>query len=554
MSASERFGTACFSSTNKLVKAGLVSNGGLHHGYTFEKHPQQIGYDADTASILIGAAGTGKFSTHFAYQLLHPESTAFLDMKGEAAATTGMTQPDCDCYFFNPYGLWTDAPWFLPASHRFNILDFVDSNSPMLFEDMLTIALDGVSKPKGGGASEHFYGKAVEVLTAVLVSTKDMNPNASLIDCYNVLGDMRGSGGDDHFASLHYPVMMASSYSAVQKVAQEMMEKREKAPGEFEGILSTISNSLKILGSPALQRVLSGKSTITMPQLVASERPVKFYIMIPVHLVESCAGIIRMLISTLTIAQQRNPKMRLNIIIDEAGQLGNFTTLCRLYSFGRGSKCRVHSAWQNIGQGFDNLGKDAFDTVFANAQSKIILGIASEHSAKFISDYLGKQTYEYESYVRHGHAKLNQARTMREAMTGKPLNEILPDIAKDWQISNSTEAVSRALMTPDELIHMPPDQGLLDFHSLGVRPYLYQKRHYFENPDIVHRFLPNPFHPPYDRVMLPIRWGRKKSVPIISEPVPDEIAQRPQYAQGMWSYPRGYCPLKRKRRWFGFKG
>lgn len=555
MSAKTRFGAARFASTHELLKAGLINNGGLHHGYTFERKPRQIGFQADTGSIIIGSAGSGKLSTHLAYQIIKKENTVFFDPKGEGAAICATMMPWADVYLFNPFGLWTEQPWYLPACHRFNILSFVNSDSPMLFEDMLTIATDLISKPKGGGGnSEHFWGKAVMVTTALLTFLKEVNPHASLIDVYNVLGDIRGGGQDDFFATLHYPAMMGSSYSQVRQVADELLTKRTQAPGEFESILSTISNSVQILGSPALQRVLSGTSTVTMPEMLRSSRPFKLFIMIPVHLIESCAGIIRALISSITISQQRHPINPVHIIIDEAGQLGNFESLKRMYSFGRGAKIRISTAWQNIGQGYDNLGKDGFDTVFSNAQSKVILSVASEQSARFISEYMGKSTHYYDPYLKHAQANINQTALIQKAIQGGGLQGTLPDIAKAWEQSQAQEAVARPLKTTEELINMPPETGLLLFHGLGVHPYEYQKWHYFLNPDYAHLFLLNPFHAPFDRVRLPRGQGRFRTVPIVCEPVPEAISHLAQYKQGYWSYPKGHCPYQPKRKLFGLFG
>jgi type IV secretion system protein VirD4 len=101
-------------------------------------------------------------------------------------------------------------------------------------------------------------------------------------------------------------------------------------------------------------------------------------------------------------------------------------------------------------------------------------------------------------------------------------------------------------------MQMPIEDGILSIHGKGIYPYQYKKVHYFENPEMAFRFLPNPFHPPFDRVSLVLGKGRIKTVPLITEAVPDEIAHLPQYSRGLWSYPKGFCPYKPKRRWFGF--
>lgn len=194
--ASERFGSAGWSTADDLAKAGLLDNGGLHHGFTRERKPRQIGFDADTPMLVIGSAGTGKLATHLAYQTLQLETTVFLDPKGEIAAISNLN-PNAEHYYFNPYGLHCDAPWFIPASHRFNPLEPLDPNSPHFFEDCLTTAMNLTSKPSGGGTSEHFWDKAVSTLTGLIMYGKEHSQQFSLPDLFNLVGDIQGGAGHD---------------------------------------------------------------------------------------------------------------------------------------------------------------------------------------------------------------------------------------------------------------------------------------------------------------------------------------------------------------------
>ncbi|MCY7297304.1 type IV secretory system conjugative DNA transfer family protein [Alteromonas sp. a30] len=552
MLAQERFGTARFARANELKSADLLGKDGLHHGYTFEKKPRRIGFDADTPSIILGSAGSGKLATHIAYQLLAHETTAVLDTKGELAAICAMMMPWAECYCFNPYGLWDDKPWYLPM-HSINVLDIIEPHSPTMFEDALTMASNLINKPKGGGGnSEHFHGKAVQIVTCVLVCLREHNPDASLADVYQVIGDIRGGAEVDYFADLHYPAMKVSSFIAVQQMADELFIKREKAPAEFESILSTVSNSLQCLGSPALQRALSSPSAISVQKFCEPDTIKKLFIMMPAHLLEVCAPVIRCLFTAITIQQQRKPLGRIHLLIDEAGQLGHFEAMQRMFSFGRGSKCKVTAVFQNIGQPLQHYGQEGFDTLFGNAQSKLFLGLASEKSAKYVSDYLGKATTLFNPMLKQFTAATRRAALTQKALSDGNLAQALPDILREHEAMNAPDAVSRALMTPDELIHLPSDMGIVSFHGLGVRPFKYQKIPYFQNRDFAHRFLPNPYHAPFDKVALPRKWRlfkKHKTVPIISETAPAELAHLPQYAEGMWSYPKGYAPFKPKRRW-----
>ena len=237
MAARTRFGSAHFASAQDLKAAGLLSKTGLPFGFTHEKKPRQIRFAADTANLILGNAGSGKLTTKIAYDMLERnDRVVVLDMKGEIAAITTMMQPWCEIYCFNPYGLWREAPWFLPH-HSFNPLDMLDSNSPSFFEDALTLALNLINRTKAsGGTSQHFEKKAVMVCHAGIVCLKEYNEHASLIDLYNWVADIRGSE-DNFFEELHYPAMKGSAFVAVQQMADELLSKKATAPAEHESIL-----------------------------------------------------------------------------------------------------------------------------------------------------------------------------------------------------------------------------------------------------------------------------------------------------------------------------
>jgi type IV secretion system protein VirD4 len=429
----------------------------------------------------------------------------------------------------------------------------VQAGSVSFYEDCMTVALNVINKPKGGGNgnSEHFWGKAVQITTCLLVCLKEHNASASLVDLFHVVGDLRGSGDSDDFTLLHYPAMKASAFTAVQHMADELLSKRDTAGAEYESIISTISNSLQILGSPALQMALSSPSDITPQAFCASDIANKLFIIIPAHLMEACAPIIRTIFASVTIAQQRSPTRRLHLLIDEAGQLGHFEALLRLFSFGRGSKTRVSAIFQNVGQPMQHYGRDGFDTLFGNAQTKLFLGISSEATARYVSDYLGKQTYQYHAKSKQAAAFARQHTLLREMYSGGDVFKVLPELAKQRTLINTPESVSRPLMTPDELIHLPENEGILTIQGKGLRPYIYRKIPYFLNPSVAHHFLPNPFHAPFDRVKLPKGNGRFKTVHVITEDVPAAIAHKPQYQRGQWSYPKGYRPKLPRKKWFG---
>lgn len=546
MAAKTRYGSAHFADVQDLKAAGLLSKTGLPFGFTWEKKARQIRFKADTANLILGTAGSEKLVSFIAYQMLERDRSVILDMKGEIAAITAMMQPWCNIYCFNPYGLWRDAPWFLPH-HSFNPLDMLDKNAPSFFEDALTLALNLINRSKAsGGTSQHFDNKAIALCHAVILCLKEYNEHASLIDLFHFIGDLRGGGEEDFFQDLHYPAMKGSVFASVQQMADELLSKRSNAPAEFESILSTVSNSLAILGSPSLQMALSGRSDITAEQFCQPDKSRKFFIIIPAHLMEACAPVIRCIFAAFTIQQQRRPLGQLHMVIDEAAQLGKFDALLRMFAYGRGSKTRVSAVFQNYGQIVENYGKEGTDTLMGNAQTKLILGVASEQTAKFVSDYLGKATHEFDPYLKQMEAEQKRNNALLQAMRGGNITHHIADIVQADAGMDNPERVARNLLNPDEVMHMDSEAGIVSFHGLGIRPYQYRKIPYYQNKKTAPLFLPNPFIA-HDHITMPSWFGRTKRVPIITETVPVPVSHLPQYQMGQWSYPKGFKPKLPKK-------
>lgn len=545
--AHEKHGSAGFATTEDIERAGLLGGKGLILGFTDEKHPRAIRYNDDISIYIEGSSGSAKSTSFFGYSGFDDGKSIHLDVKPENAPVTACC-PFVKRIYFNPFGQCMDAPWFIPASHTLNPYEVADPNKPDFHEVTQLLAANQIDKPTGSsGNAMHFYGKAKQITAEVIKDGKTHSEHFSPADFYNVIGDLV-TGGGAHF-EMHIHRMKASRYSSTRHIADELESKANLVPGEFGSIMSTITNSIQGLGSPAMQMSLSGSSTMPIREFITSEGACQFIIMIPDYLLEQCASVVRSIVCAFTIEQQRCRGERLRIYLDEAGQMrgGGFEVVSRVYSFGRGIKCQMITSYQGRMQAENCLGKSDFDTVISNAQIKLIKGVGSHASGKFVSDMLGQSTYRYIPQSQQIEASLKSAEAFKQALGGGDLAGSMLEMARQEAIMHKPDAVARPLWTADEVMRMPPEMGLLITRGLNLKPYRYYKYPYYQNPAVAHRYLPNPYRPPYDRIYIPSYFGRPKAVKIISEKVPPEIAHLPQYQGGYWSYPEGFNPLKPKR-------
>jgi len=103
--------------------------------------------------------------------------------------------------------------------------------------------------------------------------------------------------------------------------------------------------------------------------------------------------------------------------------------------------------------------------------------------------------------------------------------------------ASEVESVSqRLLMTPDEVLRMGPREQVCFISGKRLNPIAGQRQPYYERQDLVGSYLPNPNHPPYDRIVLPQRRMLSRTLKVWSHEVLPHLAHLPQYQQGMMSY------------------
>ena len=550
--AGARFGSAGYASIAEIEAAGLLSGKGLHYGYTREKKPRQGKVPATQSMLTVGNSGSGKGSTKILHQFLDTDTGSNItpnivcvDVKPEHAQVASLNI-FVDKYCLNGYEIGCDAPWFLPRD-TMNPFLFTNPNKPSFFEDALLMAMSIADKPKGDGGtnSEHFYTKTVSLFQSVFMDGKYHNPDFNPIDLKHVIDDLVTGGGD--YFNFHIDRMKTSLFTTVSALARELESKAKMVPAEFGSIMSTASAALRSFGSPAIAQIFSGKSTITPKEFVSGNRPKHLFAMFPEYAAEQASVPLRILTTALFVEQQRNPTRPLRFVFDESFILGNFHLIPKIAYLGRGYLCTADIYVQNFGQLYQNFGENQTDTILANCPYQLILGVSSPKTAKIVSQMSGKQNYTYLPKGKRNEAAFKRSQALHKMMNGGDVVSTILEAAQQSRALDIPDSVARQVLNPDEVIRRESDKGLLFTAGFGLKPIETLQRHYFLDRHLVTKFLPNPQHPPFDKVMVPNRFGRMKPVRVISEKVPSELAHLPQYSGGYWSYIEGFSPLKTKR-------
>ncbi|MDH4980956.1 type IV secretory system conjugative DNA transfer family protein [Hyphomicrobium sp. D-2] len=320
-----------------------------------------------------------------------------------------------------------------------------------------------------------------------------------------------------------------------------MLAKQQDSPREFGSIMGEIYASLSFLDDPALRASVED-SDFSLEEVCASGRPSVVFLMIPAEYLRQCAPALRLFLTSVMLYKTRQPgSKRLLMIIDEAAQLGAFPTLQLLYTYGRGIGIQTWTFWQDVGQIVHNFGPSGVDTFLGSSQMRQFLGARDLQTARLISSMLGTETLEYDDTRQQEEAQRQKRMAMQRALAGEDLMTAAMEAAHFSKASQMRSKQQRKLMTEDEVLGLGGDQHILFISGREPLAMRADRYPYFTRREFAGLYLPNPFHPPYDRVQVAGRFG-SKWLRIMREPAPKEFESFAQYRNGDWAYVEGYRP------------
>lgn len=431
--------------------------------------------------------------------------------------------------------------------HRLNPWDVLRPGSATFHADV-TLLVNDLIPLSGSANAEYFELRARQWCVALVLDYAMTFGKVSLPALY----DMANSVEDPHGWPLLADRMARSAVPEVRRTANEISIKRKDVPKEYSAIIGEIIKYLGFLSDPIIRDTLSG-SDFSLE--VLCQRDCNVYNMIPAEYASQLAPMLRAIIGAAMLYKQRNPSApRVLFLIDEAATLGRFESLLRGYTYGRGMGIRVWSIWQDTGQISRNYGRDALSGFIGSSQMRQFFGVRDIDTARMVSAMLGTQTLEYDAVLEQMRARLARAQIIDGVLGGDdPFTAGLQYAYQDAAASHRVKQ-ARSLMAPDEVLSLAEEQQVLFISGLGLMPILADKYPYFTRPEMAGAYLPNPYHPPYDRVSIATRYGRRIK-PVVTERVPDEFADYPQYESGDWSFIKGHRPTrqrptgKRKKMW-----
>ncbi|MFG5379853.1 type IV secretory system conjugative DNA transfer family protein [Yoonia sp. R2-816] len=382
----------------------------------------------------------------------------------------------------------------------------------------------------GGGDSAFFDQKAQNWLDALirgLVTTVD---GVSPTKLFDLIGMIRS---DPEAWELMAHMMAECGDPDLRITYDEMLDMAHDSRRTFDSVMGSVTNALAFMTDPRLQNAFTSTHLADFTLDVLCENspdPVFVFFVMPPEMTQQNAPLIRQFFSTLRTIKQSKPEApTLNLVIDEAAQLGPFPEIAEFYSIGRGFGLCPVCVYQDIGQIKQNLGPTGAMTFSASADLEVYLGggISDLETARHLSAKLGTQTIELNDQLTQQRAGRAMREAMHDALFGKG-NAVRTGLAMKTLDYERGHIRKQALIMPS---------------GYGIPPLLANKLPYHAMKLYRGTYGPNPyFDADLSAVRVPGWLGRKKTLRVIREPVPAALSHLPQYQSGEWSYLNGHRP------------
>jgi type IV secretion system protein VirD4 len=457
------FGSARWGVKSDLKRAGLFKAEGVFLGRWKD---QYIRHGGPEHVLAFAPTRSGKGIGLVIPTLLSWTGSAVIhDIKGENwDLTSGWRSTFSNCVRFDP----TDM-----TSARFNPLLEVRKGSSEV-RDVQNIA-DILVDPEGSlERRNHWEKTAHSLLVGVILHVLYAEEDKTLSGCARVLSDpsrtfeatLNRMLSTKHVAT---PDGTREVHTIVAQAARELLNKSEN---ERSGVLSTALSFLGLYRDPVVAAV-TASSDWTISDLTAGDRPVSLYLVVPPSDLSRTKPLMRLILNQigrrLTETLPDANRRKLLLMLDEFPALGRLDFFESALAFMAGYGVRAYLIAQSLNQIEKAYGPN--NAILDNCHVRIAFSTNDERTAKRISEALGTKT---------------QLRSQKN-YTGHRLAPWLSHMMV------SRQETQRALMTPGEVMQMPPSNEIVMIS--GCPPILAKKLRYFEDRNFTERILPPPAAP-----------------------------------------------------------
>ncbi|CAM8765124.1 Conjugal transfer protein TraG [Burkholderia pseudomallei] len=390
-----------------------------------------------------------------------PASAVIHDIKGENwTITAGWRSRFSHCLLFNP----TDA-----KSAAYNPLLEVRRGAHEV-RDVQNIA-DILVDPEGALERRNHWEKTSHaLLVGAILHVLYAGEDKTLRGVANFLSDpacpfeltLHRMMTTRHLGDAPHPV--------VASAAREVLNKSDN---ERSGVLSTAMSFLGLYRDPTVAEVTS-RCDWRIADLIASEHPVSLYMVVPPSDISRTKPLVRLILNQIGRRLTESldggdgiaRRHKLLLMLDEFPALGRLDFFETALAFMAGYGIRSFLIAQSLNQIDKAYGQN--HSILDNCHVRMTFATNDERTAKRISETLGTAT---ELRAQRNYAGHRLAPWLGHLMV-------------------SRQETARPLLTPGEVMQLPPDESVVMVSSLA--PIKAKKLRYYTDANFKQRVLPPP--------------------------------------------------------------
>ncbi|MDA9474731.1 conjugal transfer protein TraG [Bradyrhizobium sp. CCBAU 65884] len=458
------YGSARWATSKEIKAAGLFASKGVFLGRLENNY---LRHDGPEHVMCFAPTRSGKGVGLVLPTLLSWTSSAVVhDIKGENwELTSGWRSTFSHCLLFNP----TDS-----RSARYNPLLEVRKGAAEV-RDVQNIA-DILVDPEGAlERRTHWEKTSHSLLVGVILHVLYAEEKKTLTRVTEILADpaqsfektLRIMLATNHLGTKAEPKV----HPVVAATARELLNKSEN---ERSGVLSTAVSFLGLYRDPVVSRNTESCDW-RIADLVSADKPVTLYLVVPPSDISRTKPLIRLILNQIgrRLTETLNTKAgdrrhrQLLMMLDEFPALGRLDFFESALAFMAGYGIRAYLIAQSLNQIAKAYGEN--NAILDNCHVRIAFAANDERTAKRISDALGTAT---ELRAQRNYAGHRLAPWLGHVMV-------------------SRQETARPLLTPGEVMQLPPDQAIVLVS--GLAPVRATKLRHYEDANFVRRLRKPPF-------------------------------------------------------------
>ncbi len=486
--------------------------------------------------LILGGAGSGKFSQFGAYQLVHPSTQSFfaLDVGGQIKSVTWHWNlaERRKAYAINPFrcGAYPDV------NHPVDLWGILKDDE-FLFDNAKRITEMGIPAEKNEGenswvgtGARRWGGRFLIFLVLLVgrVTPKSFWQFVNEIDT-------------DDEALKSWGRLAENMPYDVYSTMLEIFNKKHDSPKEYGAIMGKIKDDFDFLSSPPVAEVISGDVDY-FADLGDPTKKTGVYLEIPSGSGKFNKSFIRMAVGIAQLHCVRaNKGARPLFYLEEAATCGNAEFIKSAASEFR-KYFRTVLVYQSHGQLTGLFGKFGAQEIVESCGMQITLGggIRDVDSAARLARTTGRTTITVQEPAQQDRA-FKAAQAAHDGLLGR-VDPITAAHISNHERSQSMvgRKVGRDVLDLAEIMRLK-NEIIVFAPGSGVPVALAQKLPpYWMNPAMAGRYGPDPLFPPLDSVTLRRRfWGSSKRK-FIRKKVPAKLAHWPNHINGEVAYVKGY--------------